>query len=159
MEIWKSVVGFEGVYEISDLGKLKNVKTGYETYGHRNQLGYMVSGLTKNKKSKSHFIHRLVATAFLANPENKPCVNHKNGKRDDNRLINLEWATVGENAIHGSELKKSGNRPTYQHEPIDYKIPDELTIDERRAKARRELTEMRNEWVEKQNRKLYGSKK
>lgn len=155
-EVWKQVVGYEGLYEVSDLGRLKNVKTKYITDGHRSQSGYAVTGLRMNNKSKASFLHRLVAIAFIENPENKPCVNHKNGLRHDNRVINLEWATVRENIVHGYGLKKSGKQRKYKHVSEDYEL-DELTLEERRDIARKRLTELHYEWKAKQNKKLYGS--
>ena len=63
--------------------------------------GYLRVGLIhKTGKQKSVQVHRLIAKVFIPNPENKPCVNHKNGKKDDNRVENLEWVTVSENTKH-----------------------------------------------------------
>ena len=63
----------------------------------KNKYGYMVVGLSKNGKSKNFYVHRLLATAFIPNPENKRCVDHINGIKDDNRLENLRWVTPSEN--------------------------------------------------------------
>ena len=105
-EIWKPIVGYEEYYEVSNLGRVKRVKGGDGTRlekilkGARYATGYIMVGLCANSKQKNCSIHRLVAMAFLPNPENKPCVNHINGVKTDNRVENLEWSTYQENNQH-----------------------------------------------------------
>ena len=72
-------------------GRTKEIKP------HKNTDGYMQVHLCKNGKTKTFLVHRLLATAFIPNPENKPCIDHLNGIRDDNRLENLRWVTHKEN--------------------------------------------------------------
>lgn len=106
-EIWKDILGYKGLYKVSNLGRVKSI---YYEKTHRilsacPNNGYLYVGLWSIGKCKKHSIHRLVAEAFLPNPENKPCVNHLNAKRDDNTLANLEWCTHSENnryAYHSS---------------------------------------------------------
>ena len=102
IEIWKPVVGYEGLYEVSNLGKVKAIKwhrgeeekemKPYTTY-----KGYLRLRLTKNGKGKQFQIHRLVAEAFIPNPENKPYIDHINTDRTDNRVENLRYCTCKEN--------------------------------------------------------------
>jgi len=102
-ESWKSlkeVVQCGDNYEVSSLGKVKNAKTGRILKAHVGQYGYESVSLSLQGKSKTYIVHRLVALAFIPNPENKPEVNHKDGKKTNNRKSNLEWATSAENQRH-----------------------------------------------------------
>ena len=113
MEIWKPIKDYEGIYEISNLGRVKSLirlKKGAKniTYLIKEKIlkqnfdkdGYCIINLYKNSKLKTFKIHRLVAECFIKNIDNKKQVNHINGIKHDNRLENLEWCTTSENVIH-----------------------------------------------------------
>ena len=99
-EEWKDVVGWEGLYKISNKGRLLRLIGGRERLKSpkKNRLGYYVAMLYSKPNTKCVPIHRLVAMAFLPNPDNKPCIDHINTKRDDNRVENLRWVTYKENS-------------------------------------------------------------
>lgn len=109
-EIWKDVKGYEGLYQVSNLGRVKSFYTNRILKPGTDKDGYLRVDLCKDKKPKHFHIHRLVAETFLPNPENKPCVNHKLGKKQDNRATELEWCTYSENEIHSfNVLGKKAN--------------------------------------------------
>lgn len=89
----------QGNYLISDKGEVySNISKRYLKPGLANGYHHVV--LCNDGVQKKYLVHRLVASLFIPNPENKPCVNHKNGVRNDNRVENLEWVTYSENEIH-----------------------------------------------------------
>ena len=115
--IWKPVVGFEGSYEVSNLGEIRSVARISSYHDPRwnttvtrayksciikqnNVSGYKFIGLYKGGKLYQFYVHRLVAQAFIPNPENKPEVNHKDRNRHNNCVDNLEWVTAKENSQH-----------------------------------------------------------
>ncbi|WP_339165415.1 NUMOD4 domain-containing protein [Siminovitchia sp. FSL W7-1587] len=100
-EVWKPVKGYEGEYEVSDLGNVRSIKFGKViTLKTFDSKGYKKVSLYLNGKMKHHHVHRLVAEAFIDNPLNKEYVNHKDGVKGNNVLGNLEWVTPSENSIH-----------------------------------------------------------
>ena len=94
-EVWKDVVGYEGLYEVSNLGRVKS-KTRKNTILLKpsETKGYLFVFLCKDKKVKRKSIHRLVANAFIENPYNYPIINHVNENKADNRVENLEWCSA-----------------------------------------------------------------
>ena len=101
-EVWRDVVDHEGRYMVSNIGRVKSLRWGKEKFLNpfHNVDGYLKVSLYKNGKMRQHSVHRLVALAFIPNPDEKPQVNHINGNKTDNRVENLEWATGQENTIH-----------------------------------------------------------
>lgn len=87
-------------YEVNEQGEIFRIGNPKPKYQSVNRDGYKVVGLWKNNKSTAKTVHRLVALAFIPNPENKPCVNHIDGNKQNNHVSNLEWVTYSENTIH-----------------------------------------------------------
>jgi hypothetical protein len=110
-EIWRDIPGYEGRYQASNLGRIRSQQRGL-LKPFINHNGYMVAPLTKEGEKVRTGAHRLVAQAFIPNPENKEQINHKNGIKTDNRVENLEWVTCSENNLHRRRvLNGGGGRP------------------------------------------------
>ena len=119
MEEWKSIPGYEGLYEVSSYGRVKSLEKSYVKKNgimdHKpeiilspknNGTGYFIVCLYKNKTHKYYLIHRLVALTFLPNPNNLPCVNHKDEDKTNNRVDNLEWCDQKYNVNYGMSQEK-----------------------------------------------------
>jgi len=118
-EIWKDIEGFNGLYQVSNLARVKSLKCGKtKILKQNNSNGYLIVSFNKNGEREYPRVHRLVAKAFILNPENKSQVNHKNGIKTDNKLENLEWCTAQENMRHAFDTglkvgKKGENSPIF----------------------------------------------
>ena len=106
-EIWKDVIGYEGLYKISNLGRAKRIyknKPEKILKPIKGSYGYMHYSFCKNSKTQSFRIHRLVALYFIDNPSNYPEVNHIDGNKENYSIENLEWCTRSQNMKHGHSL-------------------------------------------------------
>lgn len=122
METWKSIAEFQGQYEVSNLGRVRSVDRYVDNNGTRQLLkgqmrkpylhhtGYLCVNLLKNNKRYPRYIHRLVALAFIPNPANLPCVNHKDENKQNNNVVNLEWCTQSYNSRYNNAHVKRGNK-------------------------------------------------
>jgi hypothetical protein len=114
-EVWKDIPGYEGMYQVSNMGRVRSLDRYITRNGApakitgrilRHKYGkdeYERTSLCKESKVESVIVHRLVAQAFIENPEAKITVNHINGNKHDNRAVNLEWNTYAENNSHAAE--------------------------------------------------------
>ncbi len=110
-EVWKDIEGYEGLYQVSNFGRVKSLnyhQTGKEGLKQtkKNRCGYLFVQLFKNSHKKNLTVHRLVGAAFIPNPENLPCINHKDCNRTNNNVSNLEWCTYEYNTNYGDCIKK-----------------------------------------------------
>lgn len=106
-EIWKDVKGYEGLYQVSDLGNVRSLNFNRKGYVQnlllqKNNNGYLTVMLTLHGKQKRLSVHRLVAEAFIPNPCDLPCVNHLDESFTNNRASNLEWCTQAYNLEYGT---------------------------------------------------------
>ena len=105
-EIWKDVEDYEGLYQVSNLGRVKSSYTNRILKGRKHTHGYLMVNLYKNSNVSNKMIHRLVAQAFIPNPENKPQVNHVDEDKTNNVVSNIEWMTATENINHGTHNER-----------------------------------------------------
>ena len=127
-EIWKDIEEYEGLYQVSNLGRVKRVNTNRILSSDINSQGYLRVKLSKNSTKSNKRIHRLVAQAFIPNPENKPQVNHIDEDKINKLVSNLNWMTAKENNNHGTRNARMGESISKSNSiPI---IATNLTTDE-----------------------------
>ena len=121
-EVWKDIKGYEGLYQVSNLGRVKSLERYVIRKNNKgrqlihkkilvscvNTHGYMSLSLSKNNKGVNHRVHRLVATAFIPKVDNKNIINHKNGIKTDNNVNNIEWASYSDNLLHAYKTGLNG---------------------------------------------------
>lgn len=125
-ELWKAIPDYEGQYEVSNNGRIRSIERFVQFNGtlslvkgkpkktRTDSYGYQVVSLSKNGKEKTMKVHRLVALAFIPNPENKPFIDHINCIRNDNRVENLRWVTFKENSNNNLTIKHLKNSQTQE---------------------------------------------
>lgn len=167
-ETWKPIKGYEGLYEVSNLGNVRSVDKhlmcgkqycllkGKPKKAYYTPMGYLMTDLYKNGQGKKYYLHRLIAEAFIPNPNNLPCIDHINTVRDDNRLENLRWCTKKENAnnpLTREHLTYRNTKPVYyideQGKKISFKSISEAA---RRIGCLQPILSR----VLKENRPIYG---
>lgn len=111
-EIWKDIKGYEGLYKISNYGNVFSVKRNKLLKTTIHHYGYVVISLNKNNAGRMFSVHRLVAEAFIPNPDNLPQVNHIDEDKTNNTVANLEWCTAGYNTNYGTRNKKVSEKMT-----------------------------------------------
>ena len=105
-EIWKPVVGYEGLYEVSNFGRVRSLRRN-KILKLKNEVdGYIRVTLCNGGTEKLYQVHRLVAQAFIPNPDNLPQINHKDEVKSNNIVTNLEWCTVHYNNTYGTRLQR-----------------------------------------------------
>lgn len=128
-EIWRDIEGFEGLYQVSNLGRVKCVehkcpgRCGLRTVKEhlmtqvKGAKGYMYVSLSNMDRGRTFTVHRLVAKAFIPNPENNPVVNHKDENKANNCVDNLEWCTsLYNNTYNDVHLKRKRYAHTYEYD-------------------------------------------
>ena len=116
MQIWKDIEGYKGHYQISNYGNVRSLKKDAFLMKGGYLKGYKIISLWKNGTGKMFRVHRLVAAAFIPNPDNKPCIDHIDGNRTNNHADNLRWVTAKENSNNynapntykGKKINKGG---------------------------------------------------
>lgn len=110
IEIFKDIRGYEGLYRISNIGRVYSLKTNKYLSANKHRCGYMKVTLFNDGKAKTFLVHRLVAANFIANPNKYRDINHKDGNKTNNVVDNLEWCTVSENTKHAFDNNLGGFR-------------------------------------------------
>lgn len=127
-EVWRDVLGYEGYYQVSNLGRVKGIDRFIESVRYNNKFiegnllksflnrsGYLYCFLSRCNKVKSILTHRLVAICFLENTDNKKEVNHKDLNKINNNVTNLEWCTASENQFHAIKNGAVIRKKSYNH--------------------------------------------
>lgn len=129
-ERWRDIDGYDGIYQVSDLGRVRSKKYGDWRVKRPRKCknGYLLIDLYRDKKQKSVYVHRLVASAFIENTDSsKTIINHINEVKTDNRASNLEWCTASYNMNYNGLYYR---RKNYKRHKLKYMYRPDLTINE-----------------------------
>lgn len=151
-EIWKDIPGFEGLYQVSNLGRVKSLPRGKQwpyRRTHNNirkphiKNGYYQVNLSKDNKVRWISVHRLVALAFIPNPDNLPCVNHQDENKLNNHVNNLEWCSYAYNANYGTARQRQ-IESMKTNDPLNLRIQKSLVTREKnkRPNARKKILQL-----------------
>lgn len=130
MEIWKDIQGYEGLYQVSNLGNVKSLNWGNKGYARnlylkKHNKGYLQVELAKDGETKMFTVHRLVAIHFVDGYADGLVVNHINEDKQDNRAENLEWCTTSENILYSMKLH-IGDKKRFHQSGIPYKRKERI---------------------------------
>lgn len=120
-EEWRDIEGYEERYQVSNLGRVKSLRNSQGQYREKiltntpDKIGYLTVGLSKNGKRKNFKVHRLVAEAFIENPNNHPIINHKDENKQNNCVNNLEWCTYKYNNTYGTRTQRASEKMSQNH--------------------------------------------
>jgi hypothetical protein len=124
-EVWKDISGYEGLYQASNLGRIKRLKNNLIFKNVKNHHGYYHVTLTKNKKQQTKDVHRMIAITFLPKNNNKNYINHKDCNKLNNKIENLEWCTSSENIQHALKnnlIKYRKGEGCHQHKLKEHQV-------------------------------------
>ena len=150
MEEWRSIPGYEGLYEVSNKGNVRNVRRNTLLRLPKTNKGYIQVVLCKNGIMNGLKVHRLVAQAFIPNPDNLPMVNHKDEDKTNNNVDNLEWCDAKYNSNYGTSIERMINtkieKGYYNKERcfLDSKERQKLYNKQYQQEHKEELKEYRN---------------
>ena len=154
-EVWRNVVGYEGLYMVSNLGNFRSFpkKSRHcdecEMTKRVGSGGYLYVHLRKDGKSCTKLVHRLVAEAFIENDRNKSQVNHLDGNKQNNNVENLEWVTCSENQIHAYRVLNRKRKSDHSPRPTKRRFTKEQVLDIRNSK--KSQSELAREYRTSQN--------
>ena len=167
IEVWRDIVGYEGFYQVSNTGRVKAVTrkvsagknsnhkylTCYEHLLHPFYSKYVRVQLSRDGKTKCFSVHRLVAEAFIPNPNKLPCVNHKDENPKNNNVNNLEWCTYSYNNLYNGRLEKCKNKisNTLKGRKLNRVLTDEQRENIRRGAVRGWDTRRKNMKIKEDN--------
>ena len=130
MEEWKDIKGYEGIYQVSNEGRVRSVRKQKLMKPKTDKKGYKVIQFSVNGKRRAFKVNRLVAQAFIENPNNLPCTNHKDCNPANNRVENLEWCDYTYNNHYASRIEKARikmfNNPKISREVYKYTLDGDL---------------------------------